>query len=106
MPVVHGGIAIGTMQQVSQCCDSGHILKIRRLKGTRVASCSLHFRGIFLDTIAPRYDVNGERPAIGQRTKLSRGDIAQARKLYKCASESHCCMRGKENISKTSKIPH
>ncbi|TNM91924.1 hypothetical protein fugu_018936 [Takifugu bimaculatus] len=42
-------------------------------------------RGVLLDTILPRYDVNGERPPIGQRTKLSRGDIAQARKLYKCA---------------------
>ncbi|XP_020563357.1 bone morphogenetic protein 1 isoform X2 [Oryzias latipes] len=42
-------------------------------------------RGIFLDTILPRYDVNGVRPAIGQRTKLSKGDISQACKLYKCA---------------------
>nr|XP_040054275.1 bone morphogenetic protein 1-like isoform X1 [Gasterosteus aculeatus aculeatus] len=42
-------------------------------------------RGIFLDTISPRYDVNGVRPPIGQRTRLSKGDIAQARKLYKCA---------------------
>ncbi|KAJ8260725.1 hypothetical protein COCON_G00164480 [Conger conger] len=41
-------------------------------------------RGIFLDTILPRYDVNGVRPPIGQRTQLSEGDIAQARKLYKC----------------------
>lgn len=50
-----------------------------------------HFRGVYLDTILPRYDVNGERPPIGQRSKLSSGDIAQARKLYKCASKSHCC---------------
>ncbi|XP_033951392.1 bone morphogenetic protein 1-like isoform X1 [Pseudochaenichthys georgianus] len=42
-------------------------------------------RGIFLDTILPRYDVNGVRPPIGQRTQLSKGDIEQARKLYKCA---------------------
>ncbi|KAM4576821.1 bone morphogenetic protein 1a isoform 1-T1 [Odontesthes bonariensis] len=42
-------------------------------------------RGIFLDTILPRYDVNGVRPSIGQRTRLSKGDIAQARKLYKCS---------------------
>ncbi|KAM9538754.1 bone morphogenetic protein 1-like [Salvelinus alpinus] len=41
-------------------------------------------RGIFLDTILPRYDVNGVRPPIGQRTRLSKGDITQARKLYKC----------------------
>ncbi|XP_010875827.1 bone morphogenetic protein 1b isoform X2 [Esox lucius] len=42
-------------------------------------------RGLFLDTILPRYDVNGVRPPIGQRTRLSKGDIAQARKLYKCS---------------------
>ncbi|KAJ3603850.1 hypothetical protein NHX12_028591 [Muraenolepis orangiensis] len=48
-------------------------------------------RGIFLDTILPRYDVNGVRPPIGQRTRLSKGDIAQARKLYKCSrcGDSH-----------------
>lgn len=53
-------------------------------------------RGIFLDTILPRYDVNGVRPPIGQRTRLSKGDIAQARKLYKCASKMHH-MCGKYN---------
>uniref|UniRef100_A0A8C0Y6M5 Metalloendopeptidase n=2 Tax=Cyprinus carpio TaxID=7962 RepID=A0A8C0Y6M5_CYPCA len=46
-------------------------------------------RGIFLDTILPRYDVNGVRPPIGQRTRLSKGDIAQARKLYKCPKSLH-----------------
>ncbi|XP_061731795.1 bone morphogenetic protein 1-like isoform X4 [Nerophis ophidion] len=42
-------------------------------------------RSVFLDTILPRDDVNGARPPIGQRLRLSKGDIAQARKLYKCA---------------------
>ncbi|KAM9456037.1 bone morphogenetic protein 1b isoform 1-T1 [Clarias gariepinus] len=41
-------------------------------------------RSTLLDTILPRYNVNGIRPTIGQRTKLSKGDISQARKLYKC----------------------
>nr|XP_030871259.2 tolloid-like protein 2 [Gorilla gorilla gorilla] len=41
-------------------------------------------RGVFLDTILPRQDDNGVRPTIGQRVRLSQGDIAQARKLYKC----------------------
>lgn len=50
-------------------------------------SLMLNYRGIFLDTILPRYDVNGVRPPIGQRTRLSKGDIAQARKLYKCSSK-------------------
>uniref|UniRef100_A0AAY4DT21 Metalloendopeptidase n=1 Tax=Denticeps clupeoides TaxID=299321 RepID=A0AAY4DT21_9TELE len=41
-------------------------------------------RGMFLDTILPSRDENGVRPAIGQRTRLSKGDIAQAKKLYRC----------------------
>uniref|UniRef100_A0A672L251 Metalloendopeptidase n=1 Tax=Sinocyclocheilus grahami TaxID=75366 RepID=A0A672L251_SINGR len=41
-------------------------------------------RGIYLDTMLPKYEVDGVRPPIGQRTRLSKGDIAQARKLYKC----------------------
>ncbi|XP_078731465.1 dorsal-ventral patterning tolloid-like protein 1 [Lampetra fluviatilis] len=41
-------------------------------------------RGMFLDTILPRKDESGVRPAIGQRTRLSKGDIAQANKLYRC----------------------
>lgn len=39
---------------------------------------------MFLDTILPSRDDSGIRPAIGQRTRLSKGDIAQARKLYRC----------------------
>lgn len=46
--------------------------------------CVSHFRGMFLDTILPSRDENGLRPSIGQRTRLSAGDIAQARKLYRC----------------------
>lgn len=45
-------------------------------------------RGIFLDTIVPKYEVNGVKPPIGQRTRLSKGDIAQARKLYKCPGQA------------------
>ncbi|KAJ7410896.1 hypothetical protein WISP_105653 [Willisornis vidua] len=41
-------------------------------------------RGMFLDTILPSRDDNGIRPPIGQRARLSKGDIAQARKLYRC----------------------
>uniref|UniRef100_A0A4W4EYL9 Metalloendopeptidase n=1 Tax=Electrophorus electricus TaxID=8005 RepID=A0A4W4EYL9_ELEEL len=43
-------------------------------------------RGMFLDTILPSRDENGVRPAIGQRTRLSKGDISQARKLYRCSA--------------------
>uniref|UniRef100_A0A3B1IY07 Metalloendopeptidase n=1 Tax=Astyanax mexicanus TaxID=7994 RepID=A0A3B1IY07_ASTMX len=42
------------------------------------------FSGMFLDTILPSRDENGVRPAIGQRTRLSKGDISQAKKLYRC----------------------
>lgn len=55
---------------------------------TSVSLFLSNYRGIFLDTILPRYDVNGVRPPIGQRTRLSKGDIAQARKLYKCSSKT------------------
>uniref|UniRef100_A0A8C2FPT7 Metalloendopeptidase n=1 Tax=Cyprinus carpio TaxID=7962 RepID=A0A8C2FPT7_CYPCA len=41
-------------------------------------------RGIYLDTMLPKYEVDRVRPPIGQRSRLSKGDIAQAGKLYKC----------------------
>ncbi|KAE8590953.1 hypothetical protein XENTR_v10018256 [Xenopus tropicalis] len=41
-------------------------------------------RGVFLDTILPRRIDTSVRPTIGQRIRLSQGDIAQAKKLYKC----------------------
>ncbi|XP_053307274.1 tolloid-like protein 2 [Spea bombifrons] len=41
-------------------------------------------RGVFLDTILPRRIDASVRPTIGQRIRLSQGDIAQAKKLYKC----------------------
>ncbi|XP_067828865.1 tolloid-like protein 2 isoform X4 [Heptranchias perlo] len=41
-------------------------------------------RGVFLDTILPRRDDHGMRPTIGQRVRLSQGDITQAKKLYRC----------------------
>ncbi|KAM6976019.1 bone morphogenetic protein 1-like isoform 3-T3 [Tautogolabrus adspersus] len=56
-------------------------------------------RGIFLDTILPRYDINGVRPPIGQRTRLSKGDIAQARKLYKCAKCGDSLQESSGNFS-------
>ncbi len=51
------------------------------------------WRGMFLDTILPSRDENGVRPAIGQRTRLSKGDIAQARKLYRCPGTDIFTMR-------------
>jgi len=43
----------------------------------------------FLDTILPREDPNSHhRPEIGQRIRLSKGDIAQANKMYNCPSKS------------------
>ncbi|XP_055081696.1 bone morphogenetic protein 1-like isoform X1 [Periophthalmus magnuspinnatus] len=66
----------GEVDSLGEVYDFGSIMHYAR---------NTFSRGIFLDTILPRYDVNGVRPSIGQRTKLSKGDIAQARKLYKCA---------------------
>ncbi|KAK2888337.1 bone morphogenetic protein 1-like isoform X1 [Channa argus] len=66
----------GEVDSLGEVYDFGSIMHYAR---------NTFSRGIFRDTILPRYDVNGVRPFIGQRTKLSKGDIAQARKLYKCA---------------------
>uniref|UniRef100_A0A3Q2Q6B5 Metalloendopeptidase n=1 Tax=Fundulus heteroclitus TaxID=8078 RepID=A0A3Q2Q6B5_FUNHE len=67
----------GEVNSLGEVYDFGSIMHYAR---------NTFSRSIFLDTILPRYDVNGIRPSIGQRTRLSKGDIAQARKLYKCAS--------------------
>ncbi|XP_076614626.1 bone morphogenetic protein 1-like [Chaetodon auriga] len=66
----------GEVDSLGEVYDFGSIMHYAR---------NTFSRGIFLDTILPRYDINGVRPPIGQRTRLSKGDIAQARKLYKCA---------------------
>lgn len=44
-------------------------------------------KGIYLDTILPVEVKGKKRPEIGQRLKLSEGDISQANLLYKCASK-------------------
>lgn len=44
-------------------------------------------KGTFLDTILPIEVVGKKRPEIGQRVKLSEGDISQARLLYNCPSK-------------------
>lgn len=44
-------------------------------------------KGPFLDTIIPKTLPNGMRPKIGQRSKLSNGDIQQAKIVYKCKSK-------------------
>lgn len=44
-------------------------------------------KGTYLDTILPTEVKGTKRPEIGQRLRLSEGDIAQANLLYKCPSE-------------------
>uniref|UniRef100_A0A674DZU0 Metalloendopeptidase n=1 Tax=Salmo trutta TaxID=8032 RepID=A0A674DZU0_SALTR len=56
-------------------------------------------RGMFLDTILPSRDENGIRPAIGQRTRLSKGDITQARKLYRCPACGETLQESTGNFS-------
>ncbi|KAL7981378.1 hypothetical protein Chor_002274 [Crotalus horridus] len=64
----------------------------RRILGTREG-------GIFMDTILPKYNVNGVKPSIGQRIRLSKGDIAQARKLYKCPACGETLQDSQGNFS-------
>ena len=44
-------------------------------------------KGTFLDTILPMESHTKKRPEIGQRVRLSEGDIAQTNLLYKCSSK-------------------
>lgn len=44
-------------------------------------------KGTYLDTILPVEVKGKKRPEIGQRLRLSEGDVAQANLLYKCPSK-------------------
>lgn len=44
-------------------------------------------KGTYLETILPVDMPGKKRPEIGQRIRLSEGDIAQANLLYKCPSK-------------------
>lgn len=47
-------------------------------------------RAMYLDTILPKPDpVTHERPEIGQRVRLSPGDIVQTNLLYRCPSKAY-----------------
>lgn len=45
-------------------------------------------KGTYLDTILPMENHGKKRPEIGQRIRLSEGDIAQTNLLYKCHSKN------------------
>lgn len=52
----------------------------------------LNKQGTYLDTILPQADPETKsRPEIGQRIRLSEGDISQTNKLYKCPSKLTVC---------------
>ncbi|XP_055525021.1 tolloid-like protein 1 [Wyeomyia smithii] len=53
-------------------------------------------KGTYLDTIFPIEMPGRKRPEIGQRLRLSEGDIAQANLLYKCAK---CGRTFQENLA-------
>ena len=58
-------------------------------KSLSLALISFMFKGTYLDTILPQVDPETKsRPEIGQRVRLSEGDIAQTNLLYKCPSKS------------------
>ncbi|XP_038149701.1 bone morphogenetic protein 1-like isoform X2 [Cyprinodon tularosa] len=80
----------GEVNSLGEVYDFGSIMHYAR---------NTFSRSVFLDTILPRYDVNGIRPPIGQRTRLSKGDIAQARKLYKCAKCGDSLQESAGNLS-------
>lgn len=44
-------------------------------------------KGTYLDTIHPIESIRKRKHEIGQRIRLSEGDIAQTNLLYKCMSE-------------------
>lgn len=48
-------------------------------------------KGTYLDTILPMEIHGKKRPEIGQRIRLSEGDIAQTNLLYKCHSKNLTC---------------
>ena len=51
-----------------------------------------YLQGTYLDTILPREDLpenQNEMPEIGQRVRLSKGDIAQTMALYGCPGKHH-----------------
>ncbi|XP_029024761.1 bone morphogenetic protein 1-like isoform X5 [Betta splendens] len=80
----------GEVDSLGEVYDFGSIMHYAR---------NTFSRGLFLDTILPRYDVNGVRPRIGQRSRLSKGDITQARKLYKCAKCGDSLQESAGNLS-------
>lgn len=55
-------------------------------------------KGTYLDTILPVEVKGKKRPEIGQRLRLSEGDIAQANLLYKCPSKLLILSFQKEHI--------
>ncbi|KAG7279561.1 LOW QUALITY PROTEIN: hypothetical protein CRUP_034663, partial [Coryphaenoides rupestris] len=102
--VVHElGHVIGFWHEHTRPDRDNHVTIIRDNIQPDILLPRLHLLGMFLDTILPSRDDNGIRPAIGQRTRLSKGDIAQARKLYRCPGtdplthflsghDSHACL--------------
>lgn len=85
---------------------SGQEYNFNKLTGEEVNSLGLPYdydsimhyarntfsKGTYLDTILPVEIKGKKRPEIGQRLRLSEGDIAQANLLYKCPSK-YCILR-------------
>lgn len=84
------------------CCFIGQEYNFNKLTEEEVNSLGLPYdydsimhyakntfsKGTYLDTILPLETPGKKRPEIGQRIKLSEGDIAQTNLLYKCHSKN------------------
>lgn len=60
-------------------------------------------RGTYLDTILPMEVHGKKRPEIGQRLRLSEGDIAQTNLLYRCYSK---LLKNRTSLCKNSHFRH
>ena len=92
----------GASAQASRISIAGQEYNFNKLTDDEVNSLGLPYdydsimhyakntfsKGTYLDTILPMEMHGKKRPEIGQRVRLSEGDIAQTNLLYKCQSKS------------------
>lgn len=95
-------IYILIVKLISQFLSEGQEYNFNKLSDDEVNSLGLAYdfdsimhyarntfsKSTYLDTILPQEDPHSKaRPEIGQRVRLSKGDIAQTNMLYRCPSK-------------------